>query len=146
MKQKEIEVIIDNILFIKSIVFKSLVNATGVKDKISPGIYYVMLVLDKFGALSMSRISKEIAIPKPNVTILVDKLISGGLAERIPGKKDRRIIEIKLTKKGLNTKKEVDKTLKEHTFQKLFSLSPPDIKLLSELLSKVRNIFEKIPK
>ena len=145
-KQKEIGAIVDNILFIKPIFFKALINAKGIKALITPGTYYIMLALEKSGALSMSHISKEVSMPRPNVTPLVDKLICAGLAERISDGKDRRIINIKLTKSGLKTKKEVDQALREHTFQKLGNLSITDLKALAESLAKVKNILEKLPK
>ncbi len=145
-KQKEIDAIVDDILFIKPIFFKALINAKGIKALITPGTYYIMLALEKSGALSMSQISKEVSMPKPNVTPLVDKLICTGLAERISDGKDRRIINIKLTKSGLKNKKEVDKALKAHTYEKLKDLSLNDLNLLAESLTKVKNILAKLPK
>ena len=145
-KLKEIGDIIDSILFIKPIFFKALINAKGIKALITPGTYYIMLALEKSGALSMSHISKEVSMPRPNVTPLVDKLICTGLAERISDGKDRRIINIKLTKSGLKTKKEVDKALREHTFQKLNYLTQRDVSILAESLAKVREILAKLPK
>jgi len=142
----EIDSIISNILFIKPMFFKALVNSKGLMTIVNPGTYYIMLALEKHKALSMSTIGSAVSMPRPNVTALVDKMISDRLAERTPDPKDRRIIKIGLTRKGYKTKKLVDKALKEHTSQKLSSLSDSEIKQLSSSLTKVRNIFAKLPK
>ena len=49
----------------------------------------------------MTEIGEKLFISKPNVTTLIDKLIEKGLTERLSDKQDRRIIKIKVTKKGL---------------------------------------------
>jgi DNA-binding MarR family transcriptional regulator len=90
----------------------------------------------------MSNIGKEIYMPKPNVTALIDKLISQNLVERIPDSKDRRIINIKLTKKGLKTKKEIENIFKEQ----VSFLTDKEINELSNSLTKARNIIAKIQK
>lgn len=146
MSDKELNTIIDNILSIKLIFFKALVNTKGLKTLISPAIYYLMISLEKHGKLSMSNIGREIYTPKPNVTTIIDKLITKKLVERIPDATDRRIINIKLTKKGLKTRKEIDAMFKEQTKRRLASLSEHDILELSSSLSKVRNILSKIKK
>lgn len=146
MNKNKIDIIIDNILSIKLNFFKPFINAKGLHSIITPGIYYVLIALDKHGPLSMSHIGKEVSMSKPNVTALVDKLIFQGLAERIHDESDRRIINIKLTKKGLKIKKEIDKTFEKHIYQKLSSLSDAEFKILSDSLCNVRNLLSKIQK
>ena len=146
MNKNELDKIIDNILSIKLIFFKALVNSRGLKTMITPAIYYLMRALEKRESLSMSEIGKVIYTPKPNVTPLIDKLISKKLVERIHNEKDRRIINIKLTRKGLKTKQEIEKIFEEQTESKLSSLTEKEIKELSNSLIKVRSILSKIQK
>jgi DNA-binding MarR family transcriptional regulator len=146
LTDKELEDIIDNLLSIKLIFFKELVNLKELRKLITPGTYYVMIALEKHGSLSMSQIGRETAMPKPNVTSFVDMLISKHFAERIPDEKDRRIINIKLTKKGLKAKKEIDKFFRNQMSDKLKILRPSDIKNLSCSLVHVSNVLSKIPK
>jgi DNA-binding MarR family transcriptional regulator len=146
MNEKDLDIIIDNILSIKLIFFKALVNTKGLKTLISPAIYYLMISLEKHGSLSMSNIGKEIYTPKPNVTTLIDKLILNKLVERFPDAKDRRIINIKLTKKGLKTKQDIDNIFRQKTRKRLSSLTENEAKELSHSLSIVRKILSKIQK
>jgi DNA-binding MarR family transcriptional regulator len=142
MDDKKIDIIIDNILSVKLIFFKALLRQGETKTILSPAIYYVLTALERQGSLSMSNIGKEIYMPKPNVTALIDKLISQNLVERIPDSKDRRIINIKLTKKGLKTKKEIENIFKEQ----VSFLTDKEINELSNSLTKARNIIAKIQK
>ena len=142
MLEEKLDKIIDNILSVKINFFKALLRPGESKSDISPAIYYVMTALEKHGSLSMSEIGKEIYMPKPNVTALIDKLISKKLVERIPDNKDRRIINIKLTKKGIITKTEIEKIFRKQ----MFSLSDKEIEELSNSLTKVRKIIAKIQK
>ena len=48
----------------------------------------------------MSEIGCKLSIPKPHTTVLVDRLIQEGLAERSYDERDRRIINIRLTNEG----------------------------------------------
>jgi DNA-binding MarR family transcriptional regulator len=144
--EKELEDIIDNILSIKLIFFKELVNLKELRKLITPGTYYIMIALEKHGSLSMSQIGRETAMPKPNVTSFVDMLISKHFAERIPDEKDRRIINIKLTKKGLKAKREIDKFFRNQMHNKLRVLTSAEIKNLSCSLIHVSDVLSKIPK
>ncbi|MCE1163800.1 MAG: MarR family transcriptional regulator [Bacteroidetes bacterium] len=143
MKIRDIEIITDNILFIKTMISRAILNAVGNREVVSPGMYYVMLVLEKNGPLPMSGISREMLIPKPNVTKLVDKLIADGLVERIPDAADRRIIKIRLSRKGEKVKNEINKALTENAFRKTFNLTEKDIKIISGHLIGIREIFAK---
>jgi DNA-binding MarR family transcriptional regulator len=143
---KKLEEIIDNILSIKLIFFKDLVNLKELRKLITPGTYYIMIALEKHGNLSMSKIGRETAMPKPNVTSFVDILISKRFAERIPGEKDRRIINIKLTKKGLKAKKEIDKFFRNRMYNKLKVLSSVEVKNLSYSLVNVKEVLSKLQK
>jgi DNA-binding MarR family transcriptional regulator len=146
VNERELEEIIENILSIKLIFFKELVNLKELRKLITPGTYYIMIALEKHGSLSMSHIGKETAMPNPNVTSFVDMLISKHYAERIPDEEDRRIINIKLTKKGLKAKKEIDKFFRNQMYDKLKVLSSAEIKNLSCSLMRVKDVLSKLPK
>jgi len=50
----------------------------------------------------LNLLSKEFGISAPSVTGIVDRLEKSGFVKRIRDKKDRRAINIELTKKGIN--------------------------------------------
>ena len=70
------------------------------QKKIPHSFYHILKVLKKRGELPMSEIGRLVYISKSNMTSLIDKLVENGLAERLPDKNDRRVINIALTDKG----------------------------------------------
>jgi DNA-binding MarR family transcriptional regulator len=89
----------------------------------------------------MSDIGKYLSMPKPHVTVIIDRLIEVGYVERQNHPKDRRIINISLTEKGLanfeSIKKSVCKTLKS----KLLLLNEAELDSLSVASQQVREIL-----
>jgi len=144
MKEKYLDNIIESLISVKRTFFRSLAHSGETKTLFTPSVYFMMVALEKHGSLSMSEIGKLIFTPKPNVTLLIDKLISENLAERIHSEKDRRIINIKLTKQGLKIKKEMEKLFREKAEKKLSCLTEKEIKELSDSLAKIKVILSKI--
>lgn len=61
----------------------------------------VLAALDRNpNGLNMSELSDWLLVSKGNVTAIVERLISDGLARRLPQEGDRRIIRVLLTAKG----------------------------------------------
>ena len=61
----------------------------------------VLAALDRNpNGLNMSELSDWLLVSKGNVTAIVERLISDGLAQRLPQEGDRRIIRVLLTAKG----------------------------------------------
>jgi len=83
-------------------------------------------------------------MPKPHVTMQVDKLIAENMAERLNDPKDRRIILIRLTEKGREDFKMIKQIIGEDLRQRIQSLDEEKIKLLSESTQNVRDILVEI--
>lgn len=73
-----------------------------------------------------------------NVSRLIDKLHTKGLVERINALKDRRKVEISITKKGLTVFQEAALALEDITEFQLGNLSQSEVVLLNQLLNKTR--------
>ena len=76
--------------------------------------------------LSLSRVSR-----------IIDKLVNNSFLEREHNKKDRRVIDIKLTKKGKKIKTDIENYRNE--CEKKIRQSFPESKL-----DEIKNIFENI--
>ena len=72
------------------------------------------------------------------VSRLVDKLLEKGLVSRCESSKDRRAVEIRITKKGLDILKDID-VLQDHWEAGYSGLSEEEANLLSNLLDKMRD-------
>jgi len=143
MKEKNLAVITDNIISLKSLIYKVIGKRILIKCSITPAAFHVILCLKKLGPLSMSEIGKHLGIPKPNVTALIDKLIDEKLSERLPDKTDRRIIKIKLTKKGLDFIEKNKKIIRDHIKKKLYTLTDKELDAFTDSLQNVRDTLYK---
>lgn len=60
----------------------------------------VLSLLNDRGSMTVSEISRQLGIAKPNVTPLVDRLIENGYASRSRDKEDRRLVNIVICPDG----------------------------------------------
>ena len=100
----------------------------------------VIFYLAQRGATSISTIAKDLCISKPNMTPIIDKLISAGYVIRYEDPNDRRVLMIEVTEKAheaFKLKKEyVLKSLKEL----LSTLEDDDLESLGEVIG----VFNKV--
>ena len=139
-----LELIIENILLLKPLLFNRLINREVTSSVIPQGSHSVLAILEKKHSASMSEIGKELFMPKPNATALVDKLVDVRMVERISDSSDRRIVRIKITEFG---KESIDKArilLVENIKSKLKLLSENDLDRLSDSLKVVKEVIQKI--
>ena len=75
----------------------------------------------------------------PDVTRLVDRLEAAGLVERHRTSEDRRVVLVKITKKGLDAIAGLDEPLREVHRRQLGHMTRRDLEELSRLLVKARH-------
>ena len=103
---------------------------------ISPQQFNVLRILK--GAkkpLKAQTIKDRMVERSPNTTRLMDKLIAKELIEREHCAKDRRVVYINITNKGIALLDEIAKHLKDDLLE---NLSEGEAKQLSHLLDKIR--------
>lgn len=146
MEDKSLENMVDNIFSIYPMIYKNLMKTTHECMNISmPHAHYqIIFILEKFKELSVTEISKRVCISKPQMTVLIDKLVEDGLVERTHSSNDRRVINISLTEKGKEFVKQYKLEAKSNMKNKLRSLSEDDLKSLYSALDVVKNITSKI--
>ena len=120
--------------------FKQESGITGVQA----AQYRLLGMLMKKGSLSMSALGTRLYISKPYMTSLVDALIKDGLVERQPDVKDRRVINITITAKGMNHLENTKCLYKKNVKQIISGLSTQDLEILCISVEKVASILSKI--
>jgi DNA-binding MarR family transcriptional regulator len=96
------------------------------------------------GPLSMSELGRRLYISKPYMTVLVDLLIQDGYVERQPDPRDRRIINIAITRMGMRHLKQAGSLYRGTIQELLHSLDHQDLENLSSSLSTIREILSRI--
>lgn len=87
-------------------------------------------------------IAKHLITPVPDVTRLVDRLVESGLAERARVSSDRRVVMVKITKRGTDLLAKLDKPVVDLHKQQLAHMSPKDLAELSRLAFLARQTVE----
>jgi len=88
--------------------------------------------------LPCSEIGERMITRDPDITRLLNRLQKRGLAERSPGKQDRRVIYGRITPAGLKLLREMDAPLEKFGREILRHVGQPQLRLLIDLLELVR--------
>lgn len=139
MKIDQLTEVAENIFSLKHLFYKAFGKPLIFHTRITPLAFHILLQLKDKQTLSMTELSRKLGISKPNVTVLVDKLIEKKLTERIHDTRDRRIVMIKLTKKGYDFIDTSKKTYHGQITNKLLMLPEKDLKQFADALLIVRN-------
>jgi DNA-binding MarR family transcriptional regulator len=143
MNQK-IDLIAENLISIHPLLYKSISKPLRTKSSITPGGMFVLGSLKRYGILSMSDIGKCLSMPKPHITVIVDKLIEEGYVERLNDPKDRRIVNILITDKGLKDFEDIKEAVSENLKIKLSTLDEEEQKILAHASQQVKDILISI--
>lgn len=84
-------------------------------------------------------IGKDLVAQVPDVTRLVDRLERAGLAERCRCRSDRRVVFVKITRKGLEVLSKLDKPLLDLHRAQLAHMGEKKLAELNRLLVRARH-------
>jgi len=144
LQSATIDKIIENLISIHPLLSKNLNKSVRSKTNLNPGSLYILGILSKTEMLSMSEIGCKLSIPKPHVTAQIDKLIAEDMVERVFDPKDRRIINIKLTEKGISDFQQIKKEISQEMRQNISKLSDEKMLELLDSTLKVRTLLTEI--
>lgn len=108
---------------------------------LSEATYNVLRILRGVGGcgLPCTEIGTRLISRVPDVTRLVDRLESAGLVERCRISQDRRVVQVKITEKGLTVLAELDEPMVELNKKLLRHMTRQELEELSRLLVKARH-------
>ncbi|HEY5508642.1 MAG TPA: MarR family transcriptional regulator [Paludibacter sp.] len=132
---------IENLISIHPLLSKSFTKSIRTKTNLNPGSLYVLGVLRRHDILSMSEIGCKLSMPKPHVTSLVDKLIAEDMVERLLDPKDRRIVNIRITEKGIDDFNAIKLEISQELRIRLEKLSAEKLDILAEASQQIKEIL-----
>lgn len=139
--QTIIETVVDNLMYLQPLISKSFSKQMRTKTNLNPGSLFIMGVLSVYNTLSMSDIGRKLSMPKPHVTVLIDKLIEEEMVERIADPTDRRIVNIRITEQGYAQFQIIKQEISEDMRQQLQQLSAEQLSALANATQQVRDIL-----
>ncbi len=132
---------IENLISIHPLLSKTFTKSIRTKTNLNPGSLYVLGVLRRHDILSMSEIGCKLSMPKPHVTNLVDKLIAEDMVERLLDPKDRRIVNIRITEKGIADFNAIKLEISQELRIRLEKLSAEKLDILAEASQQIKDIL-----
>lgn len=146
MENNIIDSVVENLLRVLPIIHKKLlkIDLEIVNKDISRPHFVIMKILSESGTMSVTAIGEMAAISKPQMTHLIDMLVSLGIVERKSDATDRRVVNITLTGKGKMVLKECDRLIRDSVKTKLSCLKDEELEELSVSLRRIGDIGSKL--
>jgi DNA-binding MarR family transcriptional regulator len=145
MENRTIDGILENLFRILPIIHKKLLrmNLGGMTGNLSRLQLAIMGML-KEESLAVSEAARRLAIPKSQMTHLIDQLVNLGIVTRDHDTKDRRVVNISLTDHGKAMLEECRGVLKQTIRNKLTCLTQAELSELAMALEKLKDIGAKL--
>jgi len=138
-----IDSVVENLISIHPLLSKAFNRSMRSKTNLNPGSLFVLGVLSRNGILSMSEIGCKLSMPKPHITGLVDKLVAEDLVERLYDPKDRRIVNVHITEKGISDFNAIKLEISKELRIKLQKLDVETLETLAMASKQVKDILIK---
>ena len=140
--------IVEDLIRVHAMIHRHLlrIGPQHIRSGISRPHFAIMGILAESGNLPVSAIGKILLIPKPQMTLFIDKLIHLGLVARLPDTSDRRIINVSLTGRGKLVLEDARTLIGDNIRAKLSGLNAEEFEQLAASLRKLREIGSKIGK
>ena len=111
------------------------------KGTITMPQYFALELLYDMKDAKMSDMARELNITGPAVTGIIDRLEKAGFTERVPSKSDRRVVFVKLTKKGIVLAEDMRVNLAKSLKETFGQLSEKERAAYITILEKVYKIL-----
>ena len=108
-------------------------------SQISPAQGRILFVLWNKDGISIQELAQKTSLGKSTLTSMLDRLEQGGFVKRVPSKKDRRAILIKLTEKDRACRDLYTKITKEKTELFYNGFTSKEIDAFEDYLQRVLN-------
>lgn len=107
---------------------------------LSPSQFNVLRILRgaRPDALPAGRIAERMVNHDPDLTRLVDRLVANGLVEKSRDAADRRVVNVKITRPGVERVESASKSVSQAIRGALASIGPRKLEQLADLLELAR--------
>lgn len=145
MESREWERIVDHLLSLVPLFYRKIMlpGEFSSQRHMPPSHTQVLLLLHERGILTVSDIGNRLAISRPNMTPLLNKLIQEGLIERHYSEKDRRVILISLTREGKLIVSQYQQFILDKLKEDFQGLSESDRDQFIHSLQTIQNLITK---
>ncbi len=122
--------------------YMEIFNPKELRDEL-PRNYMIIINSKFYENQPISVMADKLSISRSHMTGHIDQLVKEGLLEKVPDKKDRRVIRIVTTPEGREVRDKYLKIFEKHIEQKFALLNPEE---LEELYKSIRSIQKVVTK
>src|SRR5208283_1175033 len=145
MAEVDIDRILENMFNIMLVIHKKILRMDlELETHNLNRLHMAVMGLLNTSNMTMTELAKALMMTKPQLTHLVETLVTLGLVERLPDETDRRVIRLTLTKNGRVKLKGLREKLKENIKRKLAFLTPEELNQMGIALETLRNTVGKL--
>ena len=150
MREKMLDALAADLFIVPALVVRAsrrklLKTAFACEDEtVTPLHFGIMKELSEAGPMCVTAVGDRLQVPAPQMTRLVDRLVTAGLVQRETDPDDRRTVNLTLTEKGATMISERDTAIRESLAEALSCLTDEELQRLSESLMSLRDTFSKL--
>ena len=107
---------------------------------LTPAQFNVLRILrgSQPDGLACTRIAERMINQDPDVTRLIDRLVAAGLVDKQRDERDRRVVNVAITKAGLTLTEKASKAVRTKLESEMNGLGERRLNVLADLLERIR--------
>ena len=145
MDDTSIDRILENLLHLLPVLHKKLIKKDLGDDQCNlTRLHFAIMGILHHGSMNVTELAKMLAIPKSQMTLLIDQLVKLDIVERFPDTEDRRVINLALTNHGKALLDDMKQKIKKNIKETLSGLTPEELAEMSRALEALRTIISKL--
>ncbi len=117
-------------------------SMAGARDITLPHLIALNLLKTE-GRSKMNDIARAMHISTSAATGLVDRMVKGGYVKRVPGREDRRIINIEMTPKGRGIVEDIDRERYKFVMNTFSRVKPDQRECFLNTMKTIYNILRE---
>ncbi|BCU81114.1 putative HTH-type transcriptional regulator YpoP [Polycladomyces abyssicola] len=114
---------------------KELQSVLG--ETISIGDFFVLKQLREKGPQTVSELAQELEVSASHITNVTDRLVNKGWVERQRSRRDKRVVELRITNEGETTIRELEEKKRAYFQHRFESLTTEEIETMTRLFQKL---------
>ncbi|MBD2845614.1 MarR family transcriptional regulator [Paenibacillus sp. IB182496] len=147
MRAELIDTLAEQFMIMLPLLQKKVFDTIGAEEvpriKLTPAACRVLVLLQEHRSATVSVLSEQLNISRPNMTPLVDRLVRLGLAERRVCEHDRRAVDVSITGYGDEVCEQMQRVVSNKFKHMLSEFDNNDLTEMIEHMNKVRTILMK---
>jgi DNA-binding MarR family transcriptional regulator len=104
---------------------------------ISSGDFFVLKQLREKGPQTVSELAQDLDVSASHITNVTDRLVNKGWVERQRSRRDKRVVELRITTEGETTIRELEEKKRAYFQRRFDCLSTEEIETMTRLFRKL---------